>query len=156
MRKAINIALAALLVACATANAGGKWVAFEIKGGTNTTETLTDTEVINGYVDEVYLQTPMTNSKAVVSGLITANVGFAVSPAVGSGMTTTLLYTNTAFKASVKARPRIAQTDTAGSNLSSLTVPERYLAKGDTVTFRVSQATALTQVVYRAWIKLDE
>lgn len=156
MKQAISIALAALVVACAVVQASPRYVAFEIKAGTNTTQVLTDTERMSGYVDEIYIQTPTTNGTTVKSGIVTAQVLFAVSPNIATGLGSTRLYTNKTFTTAIKARPRVAQTDNTGTNLSSLTVAERFLCVGDPMVLTVKQITAATNVVYKGWIKVDD
>lgn len=148
MRRLLISAAALGLMACAVL-AGPQFVSFEVNHGTTSTNVLTQSRAVHGYVDEVYVSAP---SRAGV----TANVYVASTPAIDTGLTSTEIYTNAAVTAAAKARPRIAQTDTEGTDLSSLTVPERLLCVGDTVTLRVVQSSAVTGVVYKVRLKVDQ
>lgn len=139
--------LAALLALVGAASAAPHWQPIEARIPTNNpTTAVTGTAAPEGYVDEVYIEVP---------GSTTSRVTLVSAPAVAAGLTKTVLYTNGTVTANARARTRVTQTDSAGSNLSSLTVAERFLCKGDTLTLRVEQASARTQVVFRAWIKMD-
>jgi hypothetical protein len=142
----LNMIAVMCMVACSVF-AGERWESFEVAIGTNATATVTDSKPIIGEIDEIYIQNP---SKASV----TSTVAFVVAPVIGTNLTATTVYTNAAHTASVKARPRILGTDTAGSNLSSLAVAERFVCVGETVTFSVTQASSVTGLTIKAWVKI--
>ena len=146
MRKAIIGIIALGLVACASFGQP-KYISFEVSNGTNTVAAFTQSKNPIGYIDEVYFQAPSAAS-------VTGTVSIVSTPNVGTGMVTTLIYTNTALTAAVKARPRVTQTDSAGADLTSLTVAERFLCNGDPVVFRVLQTSAVTGLTWKAWIKV--
>ena len=143
-----HLAIAAVLMALVgVASAAPHWQTIEARIPTNNpTTAVTGTASPEGYVDEIYIAIPAST---------TSRVTVVSAPAVATGLPGTVLYTNAAVTASGRVRTRVTQTDSAGSNLSSLTVAERFLCKGDTLTLRVEQASARTQVVFRAWIKMD-
>ena len=149
MRKLAAICALLTAFAVAGALAGGQYVSFEVSHGTTTTNVLTQTQAVNGYIDEIYIEAPSRSA-------VTAAVSVVVSPVVGSGLTTTTLYTNATVTAAAKARPRVTQTDNEGNNLSSLSVAERFLCVGDSVAVRVTQSSAVTGVVYKVWIKTKQ
>lgn len=147
MKRTILVGALALLavVACAAP----AYVDFAVSIGTNNeTTAVSDTRNPIGYVDEVYVLFP--------SGVVTADVSLISTPAVNSGLTKTCLFTNATMAASGMARPRVTQTDTAGANLSSLTVAERFFCAGDPVAFRVKQVTGVTGITFRAWLKIEK
>ena len=147
MRRLLIIA--ALGLVSAAALAGPRFIPFEVSHGNTSTNILTQPQAVIGSIDEFYLAAP---SRAGV----TADVYMVVSPSIASGLANTELYTNSAATAALKARPRIPQTDSAGSNLSTNTVAERYFCVGGNVTFRIEQVSAVTGVVYKAWLKLGQ
>jgi hypothetical protein len=144
MRKLMTVAVCGLM-ACA-AMAAPRYIPFEVSIGTNAAEVVTDAQAVGGMIEEVYLQAP--------AALVTANVSVVSAPAVGTGLTETVLYTNGTLTAAAIARPRVTQTDNEGANLSSLTVAERFLCVGDTVTFTVDQVSAQTGLTFKCWIKV--
>lgn len=146
MLRCILSLLAAMAVA-SSAMAGGRYVPLECSIGTNATATVTDTEYFRGKVSEIYVQVP-----AASTGVVTV----VSTPNVGSGLTPTVLYTNAALTANAVSRTRVTQHDNTGANLSSLSVAEPFLCVGDPVVFSVTQTSALTGVVYKAWIKLED
>jgi hypothetical protein len=143
-----TVAIAAAILA-ATACANPQYVSFEVAHTTASTNVLTQTLPVIGYVDEVYVKAP---SQAGV----TANVSVVVSPSIDTGLTSTTLFTNGTLTAADIARPRVAQTDNEGTNLSTLTVPERYLCVGDSVTLTVTQSSEVTNVTYKVFLKVDQ
>lgn len=147
MRTWMVMGLVAVVMA-AYAIAEPAYVEYRIKVGTTATANLVVTNNPIGYVDEVYIQFP--------TGVRTALVTVVSYPNVGTSLPATVLYTNATMQATAKARPRVTQTDNAGSNLSSLTVAERFLCNGDPLVFRVKQAAGSTGVTFRAWMKIDK
>ena len=114
----------------------------------NVTFTNTVSQSAQGAVDAVYVQIPASQ---------TAEVTVVANPAFGSGLPGVILYTNAALTVSAVARPRYVPTDNTGSTnalvgASHGSVP--YFAAGDTVTLRVLQASAGTNITYRAFLKL--
>lgn len=153
MRKTLAILLAVILPALALA--GPQYIPFEVANGVATNVAQTDTQYPIGYIDEIYIQHATTNGVAVVAGIVTSTVTVVSAPNVGSGLTSTTLFTDAAVAATALARPRVVQTDNTGTDLTSLTVAERFLCNGDPVTLTVTQVTELTNLVYKAWIKID-
>lgn len=154
MRKAI-FTLAAGLLACASILASPRYEEFDRITLTNT-ESDTATLQAKGLIDAVYVMAPTTNGATLGSGSVTSTVTVISAPAVGSGLSSTTLFTSsTVTNATVSARPRFAPTDNAGTALTSLTVFEPFLNVGDTITLTVSQVgVAQTNVQYRVFIKL--
>ncbi len=148
MRKLLTIIGCVALTACAS-YARSRYVPFTVSVGTEAQTTNTQTRPIIGYIEEVHIENA---SEANVTSTVT----FTKSPAVGTNLTTTVIYTNTAQSASVIARPRVTPTDDEGSALTNLTVRERILCTGDPVTFSVIQTTEVTGVVFRAWLKISD
>jgi hypothetical protein len=136
------------VIACAV-QAGPQYVALEARIGTNAAEVVSVTNFPIGYMDEILIQAP---SRAAV----TADVSVISAPNVGTGIPSTVLYTNSAMSAADVVRPRVAQDNNTGAALSSLTVAERFLCNGDPVTLRVAQTpTTVTGVVFKVWLKID-
>lgn len=138
--------LGSFLLACPVF-AGPQWIEFTGKIGTLSTSVVSVTKNPIGYIDEVYIQAP---SKAGVTSVVT----LVSSPNVGSSLAPTVIYTNGETVAAAKARPRVIPTDSAGSDLSSLTVAERFLCNGDPLVFRVEQSSAVTGVTFKAFVKI--
>jgi hypothetical protein len=145
MRFAIVLFLLTLSVALAEP----RYESFEVNHVNTSTNILTETKNPRGYIEEILIQAP---SQAGV----TANVTFVISPDVGSGLTKTVLYTNATLTAAARAMTRIVPTDNTGGALASLTVAERYLSNGDQLTFRVVQSSAVTNVSFKAWVKISQ
>jgi hypothetical protein len=157
MRKAI-VTLAAGLLACASAWAAPRYEEFDritLDNAATNTATLTP----KGRVIAVYVMPPSTGGVALATASVTGAVTVVASPAVGSGLSSTTLFSDAAVtNATVSAMPRITPTDTAGDALTSLTVREPFLSAGDTITLTVTQtgtAAAMTNVLWRVFLKLD-
>lgn len=153
MRKLM--AIAGVLAVAGVALAAPQYVPFVVRCGTNATAVLTHDMAFQGYVDEVYIMAATTNGGALAGPVATATVTVVSYPAVDSGLAETVLYTNAALTAATKLRPRVTQTGNTGSDLSSLTVAERFLWAGDTIRFRVLQASGITNAVWKCWLKID-
>lgn len=145
---------AALTVMAGIALADPQYVPLECRVGTNAAAVATDSANPRGYVQEILFQAPTTNGAAVST--VTSVVTIVSAPNVGSGITSTVLYTNAAMTAAAVARPRVTQHDNTGANLSTMTVAERFLCAGDPITFRVAQSSGVTGVVFKCWLKIDQ
>lgn len=147
MTKAISFAAA--LLALAHVAAAQQIVPLTIAvNAANVTHTQTVNQSVQGSVDAVYVNVPASQ---------TADVTVVAAPAFGSGLPSTILFSNTALTASTVAYPRIIPTDTAGATgaiagASHVTGP--FLSCGDTVTLRVLQASAGTNTTWRAFLKV--
>ena len=148
MKRLLTI-FAALTVMAGITLAQPRYVPLECRIGTNAATVVTDSANPIGYVDEILFQGP---TRAGVTSVVT----IAAVPNVGTGMVATVLYTNAAMTAAVVARPRVLQHDSGGTNIASFVVGERFLCGGDPVTFRVSQTSAVTGVVFKCWLRLDQ
>jgi len=148
MKKWI-IALVCVVGVITLASAGPQYIAYEVSQGAVATNVLTQTLNPIGYIDEVYLDVPSESS-------VTSIVTFVSTPNVSATATATVIYTNSAATAAVKARPRVTQTDNTGTSLTNLTVRERFLCNGDPVVFRVDQTSAVTGVTFKAWLKISQ
>ena len=146
MRKLLTIGAVVMLAACV---ANARWIQFDAAIGTNATATASDTQVVFGEVDAVYIGAP---SKAAVTGA----VSFVAQPRVSSALPSATMYTNASYSAAVTAQPRVLPTDNTGSSLTSLAIREPYSLKGDYVTFAITQSTAVTGVAVRAWLKMRD
>ena len=147
MRK--KLLTAALTALAGIALADPQYVPLECRIGTNAAAVATATANPRGYVQEILFQAP---SRAAVTSVVTV----VSAPNVGSGIPSTVLYTNAAMTAAAVARPRVTQQDSAGADLTTLTVSERFLCNGDPVTFRVAQDSGVTGVVFKCWLKIDQ
>jgi len=156
MRKAI-FTLAAGLLACATVYAGPRYYEFTRITLTNTA---TNTAVLNpkGAIDAVYVMAPTTGGVTLAAASVTSTVTVVSAPNVGSGLSSTTLFTDAAVtNFTVSSHPRFAPTDNTGAALSSLTVFEPFLNVGDPITLTVIQTgTAQTSVLYRVFIKVNQ
>lgn len=149
MKKSLT--LAALMACAACAHAAPINVPFVVKCNGAVTSSVTAS--VQGYIRDIVVSSPTTNGVAI--GTVTGDVRIVASPAVGTGHSDTLIYTNAAVTSATSARPRFVPTGTTGSALSSLTVAEPYLCAGDSVTLRVIQDGAATNVLWRVDIKVD-
>jgi len=114
----------------------------------NKTFTNTVSQSVQGVIDSVYVQVPSSQ---------TALVTVVSAPAFGSGNAGTMIYTNAALTASTVARPRYVPTDNTGATnalVGASHTSEPYLCAGDTVTLTVTQASAGTNISWRAFLKL--
>ena len=146
MRRAFST-FAALLVLASVA-AAQRVIPLDIAiTAANKALTNTVSQSVAGVVDSVYVQVPASQTGAV---------DVVATPAFGSGLTAARLYTNSALSASAVARPRFVPTDNTGSTnaLGAAHVTEAYIAAGDTVTFTVIQASAGTNITWRAFLKM--
>jgi len=147
MRKLLAfIAIAAL---AGIVSAEPRYIAYEGKIDTLSTSVVSVVKNPIGYVDEILFQAP-------TKGGVTSVVTIVSAPNVGSGMVSTVLYTNAAMTAAAVIRPRITQQDNTGTDLTSLSISERFLCNGDPVTLRVVQTSVVTGVVFKCWIKMDQ
>lgn len=124
-----------------------QYVYFENKIGATGGITITNSQAIIGSIDQVLIQAPSRTSTGVVS--------IVVTPAVGSNMTRTVIYTNATVTAAASAMPRVIPTDNTGTALVALTVAEKYFCKGDTVTVYTSEANSITNVTFKVWLKVE-
>lgn len=123
-----------------------QYILFENKIGA-TSQTVTNSQPVLGYINEILVAAPSRTGTGIVSVII--------SPAVGSNMPKTIIYTNASFTTAVSAMPRVTPTDNTGTALSSLTVREKYFCKGDTVTVTTSETNSITNVTFKVWLKVE-
>ena len=148
-KQVLRVVAGCLCLLAVCAGAGPRWIKFELSHGATSTNILTQTKSVNGYIDEFYWAGPSQSG-------VTTDVYVTVSPSIDTNLSVAAIYTNSALTAAAKTRTRIPQTDSAGSDLSSLTVAERYLCKGDKVTVRIEQVSAVTNVTYKGFLKVDQ
>lgn len=156
MQKILAALSALIVLSVCSASGGPKWVDFEVSHGTTSTNILTQTRPLIGDLDEVYVAIYTNDVLIVAGGVVTADLFVAVSPPMASGLSSTDIYTNSAVTGVASARPRVPQTDSEGTDLTTLTVAERYRCIGDRATLRVEQVSAVTGTTYRVWLKLIE
>lgn len=145
MRKAFCIFAGVLALSGVAARAGV--YELQAKVGAVGVTNVTATQNISGNIDSVYVQLAAASQTAAVS-IVSAR-------AFGSGLPARIIYTNSAVTASVAAWPRFVPTDNTGATnapVGASAVTEPHLAAGDTVTFSVNQASAGTQILWRAFI----
>ena len=138
-----------LLAAWLPAFADPMYVPLECRIGTLSTSVVTAVANPRGYLDEILLQAP---SRAAVTAVVTV----ISAPAVGTGISSTVLYTNAEMTAADVIRPRVAQDDNTGAALTSLTVRERFLCAGDPITLRIAQVSGVTGIVFKVWLKIEK
>ncbi|MEN6360049.1 MAG: hypothetical protein ABFD59_08335 [Smithella sp.] len=146
--KCVVLALTLFFAMLCRAQAGPQYIAYEGKIGTNSATVISVAKNPIGYIDEILFQAP---SRVGVTSVVTV----VSAPNVGSGIPSTVLYTNATMTAADVIRPRVAQDDNTGAALTSLTVAERFLCNGDPVTLRVQQVSLVTNVTVKMWLKLD-